>query len=240
MPLLFREWDQLGKPRTTTDGEKLPLQPWISCLPLFTAVLSVLCATLLIATTYPVFSQTYDEGQHMAAGMEWLKHGTYTYETMTPPLARVAMAIGPYLAGARLQGNAKVWDEGNAILEYQGHYQKTLTLARLGILPFFWFACLLLWRFVSRTYGEWQAAFSIVLFAFCPPVLANASLATVDMAVTAMFLFALVSFWRFLQEPTLSFAILAGIAMALAILCKLSAVPYLVIGCGALGVYSLV
>ena len=62
-------------------------------------MLSVLIATLLIVATYPVFSQTYDEGQHIAAGMEWLDRGTYSYETLTPPLARVAMALGPYLPG---------------------------------------------------------------------------------------------------------------------------------------------
>ena len=222
------------------DEQPAPRHRWFSYLPVLVALLSVVSATLLIVATYPVFSQTYDEGQHMAAGMEWLERGTYTYETMTPPLARVALAIGPYLAGARLQGNAKVWDEGNAILEYQGHYQRTLTLARLGTLPFFWLACLVLWLFVARSWGQWQAALSIVLFAFCPPILANASLATVDMAVTAMFLLALVCFWRFLQEPKLSFAIFSGITIALAMLCKLSAVPYLGISCLALYLYSLV
>ena len=67
----------------------------------------------------------------------------------------------------------------------------------------------------------------MLLFAFCPPVLANASLATTDMAVTAMFLLALVCFWKFLQEPKASSAAFAGVAMGLAILCKLSALNYL-------------
>ena len=203
-------------------------------------MLAVLTATLLIVSTYPVFSQTCDEGQHLAAGMEWLDRGSYSYEVLHPPLARVAMALGPYLAGARLQGNAFVYDEGNAILEYQDHYQRTLTLARLGILPFFWLACFVLWRFISRNYGQWHAALAALLFAFCPPVLANASLATTDMALTAIFLLALVCFWKFLQEPKSSSAALAGVTMALAILCKLSAVPYLGISCTALYVYCLI
>ena len=200
----------------------------------------MLIATLLIVATYPVFSQTYDEGLHIAGGMEWLDRGTYNYETLTPPVARVATALGPYLAGSRSQGRMGAWDEGNAILEYQGHYQRTLTLARLGILPFFWLACFALWRFVSRTYSDWHATLSLVLFSFCPSVLAHASLATVDMVLTAMFFLALICFWTFLQEQKLSTAVLAGVTMALAMLSKLSAVPYLGISCAALYVYVLI
>jgi len=225
-------------PHPRSDETTRP-ERWASYLPILIAVLSVLTATLLIVTTYPVFNQTYDEPAHLAAGMEWLDRGSYTYEALHPPLARIAVALGPYLAGSRSQGNAYIWDEGNAILEYQGHYQRTLTLARLGILPFFWLACFVLWRFVSRNYGQWPASLAIVLFAFCPPILANASLATTDMALTAMFLLALVCFWKFLQEPKLLSAALAGVAMGLAILCKFSAVPYLGISCLALSVYCL-
>ena len=230
----------LDKVQKHSSDETASPQRWTSYLPILAAVLSVLTATLLIVATYPVFSQTCDEGQHIAAGMEWLDRGTYNYETLTPPLGRIAMALGPYLAGTRSQGVAFVYDEGNALLEYQGHYQRTLTLARLGILPFFWLTGFVLWRFVSRYYGRWHAALAVLLFAFCPPVLANASLATTDMAVTAMFLLALVCFWKFLQEPKPSSAAFAGVTMALAILCKLSAVPYLGISVTALYVYALI
>jgi hypothetical protein len=215
-------------------------QRWAAYLPVITAVLAVFSATLLIVATYRVFSQTCDEGHHIAAGMEWLDNGTYAYDTMTAPLSCIAMALGPYLAGTRSQGNASVWDEGNALLEYEGHYQRTLTLARLGILPFFWLACFVMWRFFSRNYGQWHAALAVLLFVFCPPVLANASLATTDMAVTTMFLLALVCFWRFLQQPKPSSAALAGVAMGLAILCKFSALPYLGISCTALYLYCLI
>ena len=81
----------------------------------------MLTSTLLIVSTYSVFSQTFDEGDHLAAGMEWLDRGTYFYDTSVgPPLARVAVALGPYLAGSRSLGNADVWKEGNALLEHGG------------------------------------------------------------------------------------------------------------------------
>ena len=223
-----------------SDDMTVSSQRWTAYLPIITAVLAVLTATVLIFSTYSVFSQTSDEGLHLAAGMEWLDRGSYSHEVLSPPLARIAMALGPYLAGSRSQGIPEVWAEGNAILEYQGHYQRTLTLARLGILPFFWLACFVLWRFISRNYGQGLAALAVVLFAFCPPILANASLATTDMALTAMFLLALVCFWRFLQEPKPSTAVFAGVTMGLAILSKLSALPYLGISCTALYMYCLI
>lgn len=211
---------------------------WVSRLPAMLAVLAVIFGTALIATTYSVFNQTTDEAQHFAAGLEWLDAGTYNYETLTPPLARAATAVGPYLAGVRGQGVRNVWAEGNSLLAYQGHYQRTLTLARLGTLPFFWLACFVMWRFAARHYEPWLATLAVVFFAFCPLVLAHAGLATVDMGVTAMFLCALVCFWNFLQQPKASSAALAAVTAGLAILCKLSAVPYLGVSCGALYLYS--
>ena len=215
-------------------------QRWTAYLAIIIAVLSVLIATLLIVTTYPVFSQTCDEGAHLAAGMEWLDRGSYSYDLVNAPLPRIAIALGPYLAGTRSQGNAFAYDEGNALLEYQGHYQRTLTLARLGILPFFWLACFVLWRFVSRNYGHWHAALAVVLFVFCPPILANASVATTDLPFTAMFLLAFVCFWNFLQEPKSFTAVLAGFTMALAVLCKFTALPYLGVSCVVLCVYCMI
>jgi Dolichyl-phosphate-mannose-protein mannosyltransferase len=227
-------------PAQNSDGEKAPPLRWTSYLPILTAVLSVLTATLLIIATYPVFSQTFDEGEHLAVGMEWLELGSYSYDPLNPPLARVAVALGPYLAGARLQGSGNAWDEGNAILENHGHYQRTLILARLGILPFFWLACFVLWRFTLQDYGPWQAALAVVFFVFCPPVLANASVATTDLPFTAMFLLALVCFWNFLQNPKSSSAVFAGSTIGLALLCKFSGLLYLAASGGALSGYCLI
>jgi hypothetical protein len=46
-------------------------------------------------------SHTWDEPEHLAAGLELLDRGRYDYDTQHPPIARVLVALGPYLAGAR-------------------------------------------------------------------------------------------------------------------------------------------
>lgn len=73
---------------------------------IFAALLiAVFCISIWrIAHTSRVFNETTDEGFHIACGMEWLSRGTYTYELLHPPLARIAAALGPYLLGIKSDG----------------------------------------------------------------------------------------------------------------------------------------
>src|SRR5207247_1017516 len=59
------------------------------------AVFVTLIAVAAIVSTYHVFNNMYDEPAHLAAGMEWLARGTYTYEPQHPRLDRIAPEIGP-------------------------------------------------------------------------------------------------------------------------------------------------
>src|SRR5256886_13012893 len=66
--------------------------------------LIILLACGLAAGSWRVYSNTWDEPQHLAAGIELLDRGQYEYDTEHPPLGRVLLALGPYLAGARSFG----------------------------------------------------------------------------------------------------------------------------------------
>jgi hypothetical protein len=198
------------------------------------AVLAVLVATGLIASTYGVFSQVTDEGAHIAGGMEWIDRGTYQYDTLHPPLARVASALGPYLAGLRSHGETVMWAEGNAILHSRDQYQRNLTLARLGILPFFWLCCGLVWQLTNKFMGAAWAAVSVFLFTTIPAVLAHSALATTDTPGTAMFFLAVVAWLRWRAETSWKQSIALGIAVGLALLTKISVLPFLVVTLTAL------
>ena len=180
-----------------------------------------------IVSTYHVFSQTTDEPAHLATGMEWLERGTYTLEPLHPPLARVAVAIGPYLSGLRLTGHQNLWIEGNQLLLAQGRYLHNLSLARLGVLPFFLLATFLVWYWARARYGDGPALVATFLFTTSPVVLAHAGLATTDMALTATFTAALLAYINFLEKPTYLRAAIFGVATALAILSKFSALVFL-------------
>src|SRR5437764_423647 len=105
-------------------------------LPTVLILVVIALAASLVVRTYKTFAHTLDEPVHIAAGMELLDRGRFTYEQQHPPLARLAAALGPYLEGARSQGNPDMLNEGLAILYGSENYQGTLTAARLGILPF--------------------------------------------------------------------------------------------------------
>jgi hypothetical protein len=199
-------------------------------------VLLILLASVRIVSTYTVFNHTSDEPNHIACGMEWLDKGTYTYEAQHPPLARVAAALGPYLLGIRSQGSPQpdsleVPREGTKIL-YRGHrYDLTLALARLGILPFFWIACLVMYWWGHRYFGATGCPLgpvvTVFLFSFLPPVLAHAGLATTDMALTAFLGAAFVSALAWLEQPGPLRGALFGASTALAVLSKFSVVAFL-------------
>jgi len=205
--------------------------------PLLLALVCVVVGTGLIVGTYSVFWQSYDEGAHVACGIEWLDHGTYQLEALHPPLARVAAATLPYLHGSRSQGIDNIWGEGNAILEHGGRYQETLTLARLGILPFFWLTCFLVWRFMATAFSRWHAAIAVLLVAFCPVVLAHSSVATTDAPLMAMFLASLLALRALLEDSRWKTAMGAGVVIGLASLTKFTELPFLACSGGMLFLY---
>lgn len=214
--MLTQETDSVVRPRPSGRA-KLAL------------VVIVIVAALRVVSTWPVFSQTYDEGAHIAAGMEWLDRGTYTGEPQHPPLARIAAAAGPYLAGARLPDRLTLPQQGNEIL-HSGPYVRMLSLARAGILPFFMFSVVIVWLYAFRLAGDAAATLAAALYSNLPPVLAHAGLATTDMAVTAGIVWSLYMLHSWLDEPSRMRAVLLGIALATAFVSKFSAGLFIAAG----------
>ena len=194
---------------------------------------AVALGSLRIVATYTVFNHTVDEPAHIACGMEWLERGTYRMEDQHPPLARFAAALGPYLSGIRLQGvwdrnptQFGMYDEGQHIYYAGDHYDRTLVLSRLGVLPFFWVACLAVYFWARRFFGIPTAVVSVWLFSFLPAVLAHAGLGTTDMALTAFVGAAFVAMLAWAENPTLRRSALFGVAGALAVLSKFSSLVF--------------
>lgn len=196
------------------------------------AVISLAVILLLggirVASTYGVFSQTFDEGAHVAAGTEWLNEGTYTGEPQHPPLARVAAALGPWLyTNAPLKAGT-LPERGNEIF-HSGDYTTLLSLARAGILPFFLASIVAVWLFARRLSNDIGASVAALLYANSPPVLAHAGLATTDMAAAAGFIWTMVLVDRWLTRPSIARAVPVGILAALAIGAKFSMLLFLAI-----------
>jgi 4-amino-4-deoxy-L-arabinose transferase-like glycosyltransferase len=184
-------------------------------------------ATIRTVATYPETGLTFDEPGHMACGLQYLAQHVYLYEAQHPPLARVMSALGPYLDGARPLGVRNQDQEGVAVIYHDGHPFRTLTLMRLGILPFFLLVSLVVYFWAVRYFGGAVAVFATGLFTMIPPVLAHAGLATTDMPLTACLSAAFFSLVLWAGKPTWKLGLLLGLTTALAVLSKFTALGFL-------------
>jgi hypothetical protein len=193
-------------------------------------VLLILFACVLATGCWRIYSNTWDEPEHLAAGIELLDRGKYEYDTEHPPLARVFLAIGPYLAGAHSFGTPppEGTPEGLHILYMKGAYWRDLTLARLGMLPFLALLLVATWLWARRLLpSEAAALLAVVLLISTPPVLGHAALASLDVAAAATMLLALYALQCWIVSARLRDAAFFGLASGLAVVTKFSGVPFI-------------
>lgn len=191
------------------------------------ALALIVIASLRIVSTYKVLSHTTDEPAHLAAGMEWIGNGTYTYEDQHPPLARVTGAMGLHLTGSRWTGDKDMYAEGVRLLGQTHRYTRALFFSRLAMLPFFWISAAVVYLWALRAGGAGAAVLATLLFTSMPPVLAHAGLVTTDMALTAFVSATLLASLYWAENPGWLRSVLLGIMLGLALLSKFSALAFL-------------
>src|SRR5215475_4272275 len=134
---------------------ELRLAPFLDRWAVALLSLVLLAGSIRIAATYDALSITFDEPTHVACGLEYLTNHAYRLESQHPPLERAMGALGPYLSGLRTSPSVgqtpRVPDsttatdlrarEEDRIFSAAPNADRTLVLARLGVLPFFLAGC---------------------------------------------------------------------------------------------------
>jgi hypothetical protein len=195
-------------------------------------LLIILIACALAMGCWRVYSNTWDEPEHLAAGIELLDRGKYEYDTEHPPLGRVFLAIGPYLAGAHSYGTPppEGTPEGLHILYAKGAYWRDLTLARLGMLPFLALLLFATWLWGRRLLpSDGAALLAVVMLVSVPPVLGHAALASLDVPAAATMLLALYALQLWITSARTRDALLFGLTAGVAVVTKFSAVPFIAV-----------
>ncbi len=205
-----------GFQRATTEW------PWI-----LGSLLLLAIALAAVASTWTTFSATVDEPYHVACGMQWLDKGTYTYEPQHPPLARVVIALVPYLRGTRGFSKPDPIEEGNAILYPAGSTTSNIAAARSGNLFFLALGVTGVFLWARRWFSTAAAFWAVLMFVSLPLVLAHAGLATVDMACAATVPLALYAFLRCLEDLSWQKLIFLGASLGIAFLCKFSSIAFI-------------
>jgi hypothetical protein len=189
------------------------------------AAIFVVIAIVRIVSSYSHTAQASDEPLHVGASVELVDKGTYTLDPVHPPLSRFAMGVPLYFAGARYPDLAEpdasdVNVVGNVILNQSGGYLRTLTIARLGVLPFFVLACAVVFLWAYTKYGGLAGVSAVALFSTVPIVLAFSSIAYTDMAAASTQALAC---WRiavWLDRRDLGSTLWMGLGVGLALLAK--------------------
>lgn len=113
---------------------------------------------------------------------------------------------------------------------FRKDYERSLRLARIGVLPFFLVASWMVWVWTRRFFGEAPALAAVFLFQGLPLVLAHSGLATMDVPAAALLAVVLYLELRWIESPSTRRALGLGAAAGLAVLTKHSMVPFVVAG----------
>ena len=200
--------------------------------------LIILVTAFLSTGAWRVYGHTWDEPEHLAAGIELLDRGRYEYDTEHPPVARILMAFGPYMAGARSYGTPPPdgVQEGVDILYRSGHYAEFLMLARAGMMPFYVLLLLVMWLWARRVLSnDYEALLAVVLLATIPPILGHAALAALDVSMASTSLLALYALQAWIDSARWRDAAFFGAATGLAFATKFSSIPFILVGMLVLG-----
>ena len=187
-----------------------------------------------VALTYPIFSATYDEGFHIAAGIDHYQNREFGIYYWNPPLARYCLGLLPYLNGIRLPEGERKQELAlnqpaitSAVLWEAGDYWSTLTLARIGTLAFLPLLLFSVFRWSASIYGRQAGVVACVLITCASNVIAHGGLATVDFGAAATVTAAAFFLHKWFKDLKLSSCLVAALTFAAALSTKFSAAVFL-------------
>ncbi|HEY4580972.1 MAG TPA: glycosyltransferase family 39 protein [Candidatus Acidoferrales bacterium] len=173
-------------------------------------------------------SLTYDEPEHICAGLEALRYGEFRSHDDQPPLGRMFFALPMLSTDWKC---VPAVNDTNAQPERPEPQTWALRARPMNLLLGLATALLLWWE-ARRMFSEAAANFALGLFVFLPQFVANFSLATMDGPGTLMISAFVVQWARWRQNATNGNALLLSLLMGGAILAKFNALPLVALGLG--------
>lgn len=185
---------------------------------------------LMVAWAGWVKSPVFDEFPHLAAGLSHLKYGEFSLYRVNPPLVRAIAAIPVALVEHETD-----WAEGwprdpKSRPEFmlgqrfaRANRERSFwlfTLARWACLPFMLLGGWVCFAWGKELYGTASGVTALVLWCFCPNLIGWGATICPDAPAAATGLLAAYLYHRWLRDPSLSRAALAGLALGFALLTK--------------------
>lgn len=174
---------------------------------------------------------TLDEVGHLPAGISYLERGTFRMYRLNPPLARLPAALAALSAAPRVRYEG-TWNQdppshwlfglGFLAVNDPATIRSAFTRARLTLVLWSVVTIPVLYLWGGSWFGAPAGALAATLWTLCPNLIAHAGLVTTDLAATSAAVVAAYFFSRWLERPTMTRAVVAGIVLGLAQLTKYS------------------
>jgi len=186
--------------------------------------------TALLVHSAKVHSPTWDEVGHLAAGLSHWELGRFELYSVNPPLVRtlaaapVALIAKPEVDWTFYRTAPQVRSEvfvGRQFIEQHGEKSfDYFFYARLAVIPISLLGALLCFLWARDLFGVGAGLVAMTIWCFEPNVLAYGSVITPDLGAAVAMLGASYVFYRWLIEPTWSWALMLASVTALAMLTK--------------------
>lgn len=204
---------------------------FIRCVTIQSQVAIVIVACHLCALTWLGFVQTpvWHEPAQLAAGLSWWRFGRSDVICVNPPFIRLLVAtpvavFQPVMSPNEFDRPPSGRDEFNRagcfIKDNLTHARQYFAIARGVCILFSVAGALACWYLARSLFGSWSGLMAVVLWCFSPIIIGNGSTIMPDVPSAAMGLAAVYFFWRWLGRPKWLEALVAGLVLGLAELCK--------------------
>ena len=197
----------------------------------FFAVALLLVFGWLQFSTLSIITPTVDEPLHIVRGYAYITRGDERIRLRGPILSNalngLALLLEPNLKLLPPDDPAWLDSEAAGLAEHFMWYnavptQRIVFLARLPILFVSLVLGAFIFRWASERSGAKPALGALLLYVFCPNMLAHARLATTDVVTAATILISVYAFQRALDAPRRAPRLLSGVALGLALAAKFS------------------
>lgn len=183
----------------------------------------------LLAWSGKQHSPTFHELGHVPAGLCHWKHRMFHLYRVNPPLPRLVATFPLLFVDLKTDWtnysmspvSREVIPMGIRFVKANGERSFWLfTIARWACIPFSLVGAFVCFRWASDLWNENCGLAALIIWCFSPSILGHGAVVMPDVPAAAVGLVASYLFWTWLKNPVWPLAILAGITIGLACLCK--------------------
>lgn len=178
-------------------------------------------------------SVTIDEFRHLSTGVHYWQSGDFSFDSPTPPLWKLVMALPAFLLGAKplqflpvpeIAAGWEPWLVATGFMrDNAADYTLFLQAARLVNIIAAGLCLVLLYRRSRQRFGSAAALYGTAFLALSPTFLAHSHYATTDIIATTTLMLTVFMLGDYLQRPVWWRLAAVTLLFAGALLCKYTA-----------------